>query len=86
MVDEASGCWASEVSAVATALPSAIAGIMHPNPVVNPATMIDVTAVIVMLSMNFPSIQFVEVESCFRLVVCVAAAMYTAARILKMYA
>src|ERR1035437_2447288 len=50
MVAEASGCWASEVSAVATDLPSASAGPMQPKPVVRPAMTIDATAIIVMLS------------------------------------
>src|SRR5664279_3444298 len=54
MVAEASGCWASELSAVATALPSASAGPIVPNPVVRPATTIDATATIVMVSIGFP--------------------------------
>src|SRR5664279_5398262 len=54
MVAEASGCWASELSAVATALPSASAGPMHPKPVVMPAMTIDATAIIVMLSIASP--------------------------------
>src|ERR1035438_9349152 len=53
MVAEASGCWANEVSAVATALPSARAGPMQPKPVVMPAMTIDATAIIVMLSTVF---------------------------------
>src|SRR5664279_2618789 len=54
MVAEASGCWASELSAVATALPSASAGPIVPNPVVRPATTIDATATIVMVSISCP--------------------------------
>src|SRR5271165_5830730 len=50
MVAEASGCWASEVSAVATALPSASAGPMAPKLIVIPAMTIDATAIIVRLS------------------------------------
>src|ERR1019366_5495689 len=62
MVAEASGCWASEVSAVATALPSARAGPMQPKPVVMPAMAIDATAIIVMLSTVF---SFSCRSSCF---------------------
>src|ERR1039458_6781730 len=54
MVAEASGCWASEVSAVATALPSASAGPMEPKLMVMPAMTIDATAIIVMLSTISP--------------------------------
>src|ERR1039458_5541135 len=54
MVAEASGCWASELSAVATALPSASAGPIVPKPVVMPAMTIDATAIIVMLSIESP--------------------------------
>src|ERR1039458_3279298 len=54
MVAEASGCWASELSAEATALPSASAGPIVPNPVVRPATTIDATATIVMVSIRCP--------------------------------
>src|ERR1035438_9721018 len=54
MVAEASGCWASAVSAVATALPSASAGPMVPKPVVMPAMTIDAIAIIVMLSTVSP--------------------------------
>src|ERR1700683_4662937 len=43
MVAEASGCWARELSAVATAFPSASAGPMVPKPVVMPAMTIDAT-------------------------------------------
>src|SRR5579871_2669472 len=53
MVAEASGCCASEVSAVATALPSASAGPMAPKLMVMPAMTIDATAIIVMLSTVF---------------------------------
>src|ERR1035438_581360 len=54
MVAEASGCWASEVRAVATALPSASAGPMEPKLMVMPAMTIDATAIIVMLSTVSP--------------------------------
>ena len=50
MVDDASGCCASALSAEATALPSPMAGIMQPMLVAKPAVAIDVTAIIVMLS------------------------------------
>src|SRR5208282_1927695 len=50
IVAEASGCWASEVSAVATALPSASAGPTAPKLIVMPAMTIDATAIIVRLS------------------------------------
>src|SRR3989339_999216 len=50
MVAEASGCWASEFSAVATARPSPSAGAMVPKPVVMPAMTMDATAMMVMLS------------------------------------
>src|ERR1039458_8399846 len=56
MVAEASGCWASAVSAVATERPSPSAGHMQPMPVVRPAVTIDATAMTVMLSMVFPLI------------------------------
>src|SRR5664279_1132411 len=62
MVAEASGCWASELSAVATALPSASAGPMTPKPMVMPAMTIDATAIIVMLSTVF---SFCFRSSCF---------------------
>src|SRR4030042_2043991 len=60
MVAEASGCWASELSAVATALPSASAGPMVPNPVVMPAMTMDATAIIVMLSIGSPFVVVVH--------------------------
>src|ERR1035438_8208859 len=60
MVEEASGCWASEVIAVATALPSAKAGPMVPKPVVRPAITIDATAIMVRLSMVSPLYGFVR--------------------------
>src|ERR1035438_7438849 len=88
MVADASGCWASEVSAVATALPSARAGPMVPKPVVMPAMTIDATAIIVMLSTVSP--YAVAATLCIGtglgLRTLVAAAIYTAARMLKMYA
>src|SRR5665213_4226116 len=55
MVAEASGCCARDVRAVATARPSASAGPIVPNPVVRPATAIEITAIHVMLSMVCPS-------------------------------
>src|ERR1700677_4566377 len=54
MVAEASGCWASEVNAVATDRPSARAGPIVPKPVVMPAMTIDATAIVVMLSIGSP--------------------------------
>src|ERR1039458_5868130 len=91
MVAEASGCWASEVSAVATALPSASAGPMEPKLMVMPAMTIDATAIIVMLSTVSPFVVVVHagtvcMGSGLGLRTLVAAAMYTAARMLKMYA
>src|ERR1700722_15339792 len=56
MVAEASGCWANEVSAVATALPSASAGPMAPKLIVMPAMTIDATAIIVRLSTVSPCV------------------------------
>jgi hypothetical protein len=50
MVAEASGCWASELSAAATDRPSPRAGAMVPKPVVMPAMTMDATAMIDMLS------------------------------------
>src|SRR5271170_1760913 len=54
IVAEASGCCASEVSAVATARPSPSAGHMQPMPVVMPAVAIDTTATTVTLSIRSP--------------------------------
>src|ERR1039458_9139529 len=62
MVAEASGCWARELSAVATARPSASAGIIVPIPMVKPAITIDATAIIVMLSMGSPFVVVVHVS------------------------
>ena len=54
MVEPASGCCAIASKAVETAFPSPIAGIIVPMLVVNPAVIIDATAIIVVLSMfNF---------------------------------
>ena len=50
MVAEASGCCASEVSAVATGAPFAQRGSMQPMAVVRPAVTIEATAMMVMLS------------------------------------
>src|ERR1039458_2892910 len=100
MVAEASGCCASEVRAEATERPSPSAGAMHPTQIVRPAVPIDVTATSVMLSMAGPPVGSwallhvagagsgvdlgagvgAGVGSRMR----VAAAMYTAARMLKM--
>ena len=52
MVADASGCWASDVSATATALPSASAGPIVPKPVVRPAMTMDATAMKVRESMR----------------------------------
>jgi hypothetical protein len=52
MVAEASGCWASAVSAVATARPSPRAGAMQPMLVAKPAVVIEATAMRVMLSIE----------------------------------
>src|ERR1035438_2708831 len=81
MVAEASGCWASEVSAVATALPSASAGPMAPKLIVIPPMTIDATAIIVRLSTISP---FAHAVTVLGLRTLVAAAIYTAARMLKM--
>jgi hypothetical protein len=53
MVGAASGCCAMEFNADETAFPSPNAGIMQPMPVVSPAVIIDVTAIIVILSILF---------------------------------
>jgi hypothetical protein len=50
MVGEASGCWAMEPNAFETALPSPIAGNIVPTAVVNPAVIIETTAISVRLS------------------------------------
>src|ERR1039458_4246851 len=60
MVEEASGCWASEVSAVETALPSASAGPMAPKLIVMPAVTIDATAIVVRLSTVSPFVVVVH--------------------------
>src|SRR5271165_4191086 len=65
MVAEASGCCASEVSAVATALPSASAGPMAPKLIVMPAMTIDATAIIVRLSTVSPFVVVVVHDSRF---------------------
>lgn len=52
MVGAASGCWASELNALATAFPSLIAGNIVPIPVTKPAVIIDVIAMIVVLSIS----------------------------------
>src|ERR1700691_3837918 len=54
MVAEASGCCASEVSAVATARPSPSAGHMQPTPIVRPAVAIETIATSVLLSIGSP--------------------------------
>src|SRR5277367_6014988 len=85
IVAEASGCWANEVRAVATALPSASAGPMAPTLIVMPAMTIDATAIIVRLSTVSPfdvvdHVQCLGTSSGLGLRTLVAAAMYTAAR------
>src|ERR1022692_4123700 len=62
IVAEASGCCASEVSAVATARPSPRAGHMQPMPVVRPAVAIDATAMRVLLSMGSPFVAEVAIS------------------------
>jgi hypothetical protein len=54
IVAEASGCCASEVSAVATDRPSLSAGIMHPMLVAKPAVTIEAMATEVVLSIWCP--------------------------------
>src|SRR5580698_9123903 len=63
IVEDASGCCASEVKAVATARPSASAGPIVPKPVVRPAITIEATAIIVRLSMACPSYGSARVSS-----------------------
>jgi len=50
IVDEASGCWASDSNAFSTDFPSLYAGNMHPIAVVNPAVIIETAAMRVTLS------------------------------------
>ena len=86
MVAEASGCCASALSAVATDRPSPSAGAMHPRPIVRPAVTIEAMATRVMLSIVCPladSLLFHALGAGIGLRVRVAAAMYTAARMLK---
>src|ERR1700677_2919585 len=52
MVDDASGCCASEDKAVATARPSPSGGHMQPMPMVRPAVATEATATTVMLSIG----------------------------------
>src|SRR5579864_3663950 len=59
MVAEASGCWASALSAVATDRPSLSAGATQPTPIVSPAETIEATAMMVMLSIELSSGWFV---------------------------
>ena len=54
MVAEASGCWASAVSAVETERPKPSAGHIQPMPMVRPAVAIEAMAMSVMLSMVSP--------------------------------
>ena len=74
MVEDASGCCAIEFSADETDRPSPNAGIMHPMPVVNPAVMIDATAIKVVLSMlnvfDFQFICWFTVLCCGRYIHC----------------
>lgn len=98
IVAEASGCWAREESAVATAFPSAKAGPIAPKLVLIPAVQIDATAMIVKLSIVSPFLYFLifvfhdivpltlEFAIGSDLRALVAAAIYTAARTLKIYA
>src|SRR5450631_2065677 len=68
MVAEASGCWASEVSAVATARPSPSEGPSTPMPIVMPAVTIDATAIMVTLSIVSPLVVVVDASMfCFGL-------------------
>src|SRR5664279_4930408 len=60
MVEAASGCWAREVRAVATARPSPSAGPMLPSAIVRPAVTIEAIAMSVMLSMVFPHVVVVH--------------------------
>ena len=89
IVAEASGCWASDVRAVATALPYASAGPMAPRLIVMPAMTMDATAIIVRLSTKSPFAVAVHAAlfcnvSGLGLRTRVAAAIYTAAKMLKM--
>src|ERR1700728_2312382 len=60
IVADASGCCASELSAVETARPSPSAGPRTPKPVVMPAVTIDATAMMVLLSKVPPSVELVH--------------------------
>src|SRR5271163_3434158 len=82
MVVAASGCWASELKAADTARPSPSAGAMLPTPIVAPAVMIETIAITVMLSIGILSLGVQVHASRGR----VAAAIYTVARMLKIYA
>src|SRR5664279_590070 len=89
MVAEASGCCASALNAVESARPSPSAGPMLPMAIVRPDAKIDATAIMVMLSMVFPFVvsvhfAFAASDSGLGLLLRVAAAMYTVARMLKM--
>ena len=89
MVAEASGCCASAVSAVATDFPSPRAGAMQPTAMVRPAVMIEATAMRVMGSIEYCAFVRGRFKGWMRASelgarVRVAAAMYTAARMLKM--
>src|SRR5581483_6966315 len=54
MVGAASGCWAIEVNAVATARPWLMAGPKQPNPMVTPAVMMEAMAMTDVLSILLP--------------------------------
>ena len=83
MVDDASGCCASELNADATAFPSLNAGNIQPIPVVNPAVIIDAMAMVVVLSMMILLYFFVINVGCCFFFTCTAPAIYTVARMLK---
>src|ERR1019366_9902656 len=81
IVAEASGCCASELSAVATDRPSLSAGATQPTPIVRPAVTIEARAMRVMLSIVCPPVgalwsHVVGAGSGAGLRVRVAAAMY----------
>src|SRR5690242_5261695 len=58
IVAAASGCWASELKAVETALPSPSAGPITPMLIVRPAVIIDMIAIRVRLSIISPRLYF----------------------------
>jgi hypothetical protein len=88
MVGAASGCCAMELNADDTDFPSPSAGIMQPMPVVIPAVTIDATPIIVILSIFLSSFYLVVTTFIFSDFPdpSTAPAIYTVARILKIYA